>query len=178
LRIYAEQGTASIDKRRGVTFTLEHGHLAKIDPTDPSRWLHSTFGSYVLSIPFNNDTKTAEKSLEELDNGQLSARMHELRARHIPFPLIAVQQHLRWAVAMTPLLFVMLGVPLAIRVHRGGRSIGFIISLGVLMIYYVLLMGGIYLGQRGVWPPILAVWSANVILLGAGLFLMRRFMRQ
>ena len=60
--------------------------------------------------------------------------------------------HLRWALAISPLLFVLLGVPLAIKVQRGGRSIGFGLSLLIVLAYYVLTMGGLAVGQRGVLP--------------------------
>jgi len=178
LRIYADEGTASIDKNRGVTFILKHGHLEKIDPASPEHWVHTAFDTYTLSIPFMTSKQAADKSMEEMTYFQLRDRIKELRAQKIPFPVLTCQIHLRWALAVTPILFVMLGVPLAIRVHRGGRSIGFAISLGVIGVYYVLLMGGTGLGQRGVWPPIFAVWMANVILMISAIFFTRRFLKQ
>ena len=101
-----------------------------------------------------------------MDNGELRSQISSLRRKHLPFPQLSCEMHLRWALAVTPFLFVLLGIPLAIRVHRGGRSIGFGISLVVMVAYYVLLMGGTGVGQRGVWPPWLAVWLADVILAG------------
>jgi len=178
LRIYADEGTASMDKKQGVTFTLHHGHLEKIDPANPDHWVHTAFETYVLGIPVSNETKSAEKSLEEMNTTQLRMRIKELKAQHIPYPIFTCQMHLRWALAVTPLLFVALGIPLAIRVQRGGRSIGFAISLAVIGVYYVVLMGGTGLGQRGVWPPVLAVWLANGILLITAGFFTRRFLRQ
>jgi len=178
LRIYAEEGTAAIDKSRGVTFTLLRGHVEKIDPADPLHWVHTAFGTYVLDIPFMNTAKAEEKSIEEMDYYQLRQRIGELKAKDVPVPALICQIHLRWALAVTPLLFVALGIPLAIRLQRGGRSIGFAISLGIIAIYYVILMGGTGLGQRGVWRPAPAVWLANVVLLGAAGFFTRRFLRQ
>jgi len=178
LRIYADEGTASVDKDRGVTFILKHGHLEKIDPANPDQWVHTEFETYVLNIPLMSSAQAAEKSLEEMTYSQLRQRINELKAQKIPFPVLTCQIHLRWALAVTPILFVALGIPLAIRVHRGGRSIGFAISLGVIGLYYVLLMGGTGLGQRGVMPPILCIWMANGILAVGAVYFTRRFLKQ
>jgi lipopolysaccharide export LptBFGC system permease protein LptF len=178
LRIYADDGVATIEKDRGVTFTLQHGHLEKIDPRNPDHWVHTAFDTYVLGIPVANGTKTAEKALEEMDYFQLKNRIKELKAQNIPVPDFICQIHLRWALAITPFLFIALGIPLAIRVQRGGRSIGFAISLAVIGVYYVLLVGGTGLGQRGVWPPVPAVWLANIVLVITAVFFTRRFLKQ
>ena len=92
--------------------------------------------------------------------------------------MLSCQIHLRWALAVTPFLFALLGIPLAVRVHRGGRSIGFGLSLLIMVLYYVLVMGGTGIGQRGLWPPWLAVWMGNVILLGASVGFFGRFAKQ
>ena len=178
LRIYADEGTAVVDKNRGVTFTLQHGHLEKIDPGSPDQWVHTDFGTYVLNIPLSGATQSTEKSLEEMDYFQLRERIQELKKKKIPFPVFTCQIHLRWALAVTPFLFVALGIPLAIRVQRGGRSIGFAISLGIVGVYYVLLMGGIGLGQRGLWLAAPAVWMANIILTAAAVIFTRVFLKR
>jgi lipopolysaccharide export LptBFGC system permease protein LptF len=178
MRIYAKEGRAAIDGTRGVTFTLEKGHLANIDPAQPDRWVHTTFETYVLRIPLLSETQNTEKSLEEMDYNQLQAKMVELKQKGTPTAALACLVQLRWALSVTPLLFVALGIPLAIRVQRGGRSIGFAISLGVIVIYYVLIMGGSGLGQRGIWPAIPAVWLANVILLTTAVFFTKRFLKK
>ncbi|MFA5974873.1 MAG: LptF/LptG family permease [Elusimicrobiota bacterium] len=177
LRIFAERGQASVDSEQGVRFFLEDGRIEEIDPARPDRWTYTGFKTYQLLIPFRNSVQTSERSIEEMDNRELQARINQLHAQRLPSPLFACQIHLRWAMAVTPLLFVGLGIPLAIRVHRGGRSIGFGISLLVLVGYYALLMGGTGMGQRGVWPAWLAVWMGNGIVAGLALGLGWRFVR-
>src|SRR5437763_13802189 len=100
-----------------------------------------------------------------MDNPELRAEITRLKAKSLPFPGLACQVHLRWALAVTPFLFAALGIPLAIRVHRGGRSIGFGLSLLIMVLYYVMVMGGTGIGQRGQWPPWLAVWMGNAVML-------------
>jgi len=106
-----------------------------------------------------------------MDNRELAEEAEAMRQKGLPFPLYICEMQLRLALAVTPLLFMFLGIPLALRVRRGGRSIGFGLSLLVVLIYYVLVMGGVGLAQRGLWPVVPLVWLANgvMVLVGAGL---------
>jgi lipopolysaccharide export system permease protein len=178
LRIFAEQGAAAVDTSQGITFTLQKGQIEEIDTTRPGHWFNTSFETYVLLIPFGGETQESSRSIEEMDNKELAANIRQLRQKRLPYPLFACESHLRWALAVTPLLFVLFAVPLAIRVHRGGKSIGFGLSILIVLIYYVLLMGGLSFGQRGQWPPGLAVWLGNGVLAAGATFLTWRLFQQ
>ena len=113
-----------------------------------------------------------------MDNGELARAAGVLRAKGLPYPLYTCERQLRIALAVTPLLFVLLGIPLALRVRRGGRSIGFGLSFGVVLIYYVLLMGGVGLAQRGALPVTPLVWFANGVITAVSLWLGWRMLKQ
>jgi lipopolysaccharide export system permease protein len=172
LRIFASRGHASFDEKRGITFSLSAGRIEQADAANPSRWVTTDFKEYQFFIPLVGSQSSTERAIEEMDNKQLRAEIETLKSKNLPTPVHACQIQFRWALAFTPILFAALGVPLAIRMQRGGRSIGFGMSLIIVIVYYVLLMGGMSLGQRGAWPAWLAVWSANGILAVAasGLF--------
>jgi lipopolysaccharide export system permease protein len=178
LRIFAERGTASVDGTQGITFLLQDGRIEEVDAADPSRWVYTSFKDYQLFIPLVNSQAASERALEEMDNPELRAEIRQLKSKNLPFPILACQIHLRWALAVTPLLFAGLGIPLAIRLQRGGRSIGFGLSLLIVVLYYVLVMGGTAAGQRGLWPPWFAVWLANGVMLATSVGLFWRFVRK
>lgn len=178
LRIFADRGTASVDAMQGITFLLQDGRIEEINAADPSRWVYTNFKNYELVIPLQNSQSASERAMEEMDNHDLKIEMMHMKEKHVPFPILACQIQLRWALALTPLLFAALGIPLAIRVQRGGRSIGFGLSVLIMVLYYVLLMGGTGLGQRGMWPPPLAVWLGNSIMFITALGLNWRFVRK
>ena len=178
LRIFADRGTASINPAVGMTFDLQNGQIVEINPAQPGQWFYTPFQDYVLTIPFQAQAKTSTRSLEEMDNHELNAEILKYKTQKLPYPLFSCQKHLRWALAVTPFLFTGLGIPLAIRMHRGGRSIGFGISLVILMGYYVVVMGGTGAAQRGVWPAWLAVWLGNVILASLAMVFNWRFLQQ
>ena len=178
LRIFAERGEANVDPLQGIRLTLMDGHIQEINPTDPHRWFYITFKIYELSIPFDNPQKNQSRSIEEMDNSELMKEAAGLREKGLPYPIYTCEENLRWALAVTPLLFISLGIPLALRVKRGGRSIGFGLSLLILLIYYILLMSGVGIAQRGVLPIPPLVWFANATVALVGLILGRRLSQQ
>lgn len=84
-----------------------------------------------------------------------------------------VEIHKKYAIATACLVFVLLGVPTAIRFPRGG--LGFVIgmSLGIFAIYYIGLIGGESLADRLVAPPWI-LWAPNALFTLTGLILLRR----
>jgi len=74
--------------------------------------------------------------------------------------------HKRLAVSFSPFALVSVGVALGTTRKRGGRGYGFWLSIVLAAIYYLLLLGGENLARAGRLPPFLALWVANVFLLG------------
>jgi lipopolysaccharide export system permease protein len=69
----------------------------------------------------------------------------------------------KYAIAAATLVFVLLGVPMALRFPRGGIGMVIAVSLSVFSIYYVGLIGGESLANAGYVPPWLAMWLTNLV---------------
>ncbi len=178
LRIFAESGDAQVDSAKGMTLTLQQGHIQQIDASNPDRWTHTVFDRYIIFIPFESKQKTENRAIQEMDSFELLRESRAKSAQSLPHPLLLCELHLRSVLATAPLLFVFLAVPLAVRVKRGGKSVGFILSIGIVAFYYVFLMSGVSLGQRGQLPPVIAVWMGHGILFIISVILCRHFLRQ
>jgi lipopolysaccharide export system permease protein len=75
-------------------------------------------------------------------------------------------------------IFVILGAPLALRFPRGGVGLVLLVSLVVFALYYVGLIGGESLANKGIIPPFWAMWGTNVILTIVGVILLMRMGRE
>ncbi|HET7322018.1 MAG TPA: LptF/LptG family permease [Longimicrobiaceae bacterium] len=75
----------------------------------------------------------------------------------------------KYAIAAATLVFVLLGVPTALRFPRGGIGMVIAVSLSVFSIYYVGLIGGETLANAGYVPPWLAMWLANLVFGAVGI---------
>jgi lipopolysaccharide export system permease protein len=71
-------------------------------------------------------------------------------------------------------VFVLIGLPLAGRNVRAGRSYGLLLAFLTIIVYYVLLMVGQTLVERELANPILANWLPNIVLGSAGVVLYKR----
>jgi lipopolysaccharide export system permease protein len=71
--------------------------------------------------------------------------------------------HKKYSIAGATLVFVLIGIPLALRFPRGGIGMVIGVSLAIFGIYYVGLIGGETLGDRGLVPPVLAMWLTNIM---------------
>ncbi|NNK49007.1 MAG: YjgP/YjgQ family permease [Gemmatimonadetes bacterium] len=61
------------------------------------------------------------------------------------------------------IVFVLIGVPIAVRFRQGGVGLVVGVSLGVFCLYYVALIGGEKLADRQFLSPALAMWSPNIL---------------
>ncbi|MBT8337456.1 MAG: LptF/LptG family permease [Gemmatimonadetes bacterium] len=81
-----------------------------------------------------------------------------------------VEIHKKYTLAFACIVFVLLGVPLAIRFPRGGLGMVIAASSVIFAIYWVGLISGEDLADRGVAPPVVTMWIPNVIFTVLGLW--------
>ena len=74
-----------------------------------------------------------------------------------------VEIHKKFALAVACVVFVLLGAPIALRFPRGGVGLVIGVSLFVFAAYYSFLIAGEELASRGMLPPWIAMWAANVL---------------
>ena len=69
----------------------------------------------------------------------------------------------KFALAAACFIFVLLGAPIALRFPRAGVGLTIGVSLVVFGLYYVGLIAGESLARRGIVPPFVSMWIANVV---------------
>jgi LPS export ABC transporter permease LptG len=63
---------------------------------------------------------------------------------------------------MGPLIFALLGAGLGLRIRKGGRGFGVLLSLAVLLLYYLLSLFGEQMSRSGAMLPLAGTWMANL----------------
>jgi lipopolysaccharide export system permease protein len=89
-----------------------------------------------------------------------------------------VEIHKKYSIAAATLVFVLIGVPLAVRFPRGGVGMVIAVSLGIFAIYYVGLRAGEVLADEGYISPAMGMWCTNVLLGTLGVFGVLRMGRE
>ena len=105
------------------------------------------------------------------------SRLHATREIETRRHRLETEPWRRWANGFSCLCFVFVGAPLAIRLQKSDFWVVFFMCfMPILLAYYPLLMLGISKAKSGALPPY-SVWLANSAMLVAGLYLMRRMLR-
>ena len=74
-----------------------------------------------------------------------------------------VEVHKKYAITVACLVFVLVGIPLALRFPRGGMGLVLGGGLGIFALYYISLTAGEPLADAGLVPPAVAMWLPNVV---------------
>jgi lipopolysaccharide export system permease protein len=141
----------------------------------PGRYRHTLFGIYDMSLPIDVPLRGAarfEKPEKDLSLAQIEEQIEGFAGQPFRRAPFAVEWHKRFAFPLAALVFVLVGFPLAVRSHRGGRAIALIGSLTILTSYYLLLTTLESAALRTRIPAWVAIWTPNALFGTAGVALM------
>jgi lipopolysaccharide export system permease protein len=75
-----------------------------------------------------------------------------------------VEIHKKYAIPAACILFIFVGCPMGIITRGGNFGVSAALSLGFYVLYWVSLIGGEKLADRGILGPQLAMWIGNILL--------------
>jgi len=129
----------------------------------------------------SNDSANAANArrLNELNPNQPPPALFSVTPEMLDVALMdmnkyAVEVQKKFALSMAVFVFVLFGPPIALRFPRGGVGVTLGVSMVVFGAYYVCLMAGETLADKGRLEPVIAMWAANVIFTIAGVILLLR----
>ena len=183
----AESGVVVPEGTDRLHLHLENGTQQETNPRDPSQYQISTFNEtdIPIQVPETTDKPAPELvPVAELTTTELWQRAHVggVSAGHylgnstnqVKARWYAVEYHRRLALPTACLVLALVGIPLGLSSRRGGKSMGFVLTIVLVFIYYVVSLVGVSMGRQGKLPPAVGVWMANAMFLVAGILLLRR----
>jgi len=181
--IVARSGNLSVEKpSKEVWMNLFGAETHLWDPSRPERYDHTRNDTQRILLPTNGGdfaVSQITKSFREMTLGELLQQDRELQRSkdaedRIARNMARVEIHKKFAIPFACIAFGVLGLPLGITNRRGGKSSGFSLSVLIILFYYVMLNNGEQLAATGRIPPAIGMWSANIILLALGIYLLGR----
>ena len=163
---FAERAIVIPDSQQGkLQLHLKNGSSHEFTRSDPDHYGVTTFGESDLPVTVVDlgSKRRTERSVPEMAMSELLADTGATSRE------ASVEFHRRLAFPAACLVFALLGVPVGVRPHRGGRAVGFVVTLLMICGYYLLFVAGAGLARRGAVPPAMGMWSANLIAALAGL---------
>jgi lipopolysaccharide export system permease protein len=172
---FAREGRIRGDKQRGRVFLeLTEGTIQRKIASEDTFQL-AQFDRYWLQIDvgrFFSSAQPKDPSVQELTLPELQEKIREQAGKGEDVRRLLLDYHERFALPFGTLVFCTLGIPLSLLSQRSVRYTGFTLSIGVVLLYYVLLQLGTGLILAGKTPVVLGAWLPNVILGTLGLYLL------
>lgn len=172
--ITAKEGEFISAPQKGlVKLKLIDGTSEEPDINNPVHFFKLNFKTYYMTLNMQDKPKLGklEKKTREMCIRELREESKKLGQEGIELGPILTEIHKKIAVSFSALVFVLIAIPLAIKTHVSEKSISLGISVGVLVIYWLLLAGGTAFALRGLAAPWLAMWLPNILVGSAGLFM-------
>ena len=175
--IVAEKGEIiSMPKKNSVKLKLTDGTADEIVPEKPDEFYKLSFQEYYMTLNLDKavDVDSIQKKAREKSIKELLADIESFKKEDIGVIPLRIELHKKLALAFSNLIFVLVGIPLAITTHRREKFIGFSMAMGIFLLYWAIMLGGIAFAIRAIVPPWVGVWSANIILTALAAFLFYR----
>ena len=190
IRIYQPQEgkpTRTITAQRGELISIPEENIIKLrlvqgtsdepDPKDPAKFYTINFKTYDFPLNISEVRTSAElgKKPKDMSIRELKNEIENLGHEGIrgTYPLSA-EIHNKIALAFSSLAFLLVGIPLGITTRRSNKSVSFGISLFLMTLYWLLLIAGKALAQKGIVPSFLGLEFSNLVIGATGVFLLRK----
>jgi LPS export ABC transporter permease LptF/LPS export ABC transporter permease LptG len=108
-----------------------------------------------------------EKSIPELRQD-----IAMLAARNLPHHNQVIEIHKKFSIPVACLVFALLAVGLGVSNRREGKLASFVLGIGVIFVYYVIMFGAHAMAKGALLPAWSAMWIPNVLLGAAGIALL------
>jgi len=172
--IFAKEGfIVSNPKSQEVILRLLNGDIHRFEPRT-NIYQKMQFDTFDLMLELAKTISAKGKKLRdhEMSIDDIKGRIEKRRASGADTTEQEVELHKRYAIPFSCLVFGLLGVPLGIQPHRSGRSYGFVLSILILLAYYVSLTASEIIAIKKTIPPFLAGWAPNILFGVFGIYLL------
>lgn len=180
----ARSGSLHLDDTgERLIMELDDAYTHKVDFQHPDRY-NLSFSSHtrqLLQDRFTSSQRarvTVSKGVREMTLTELRERARDPSTPDQVRRLSEVEIHKKFAIPVACLVFGLLALPLGITRKRGGKSSGFALSIGVILLYYILLNSGEEAARVGRIAPWMAMWFPNLLLSVLGMLLLLRRNRE
>jgi lipopolysaccharide export LptBFGC system permease protein LptF len=168
--IYAEKGKVTSDLNlMQIKILLENVTITQRDPINPTNIEKRRWGAFSETYPLDLDLtrlvdqRRTVKDDQHFTSWELWQQIVDLKRQSILATPKLVELHRRSALALAPLAFVMIAIPLGVQVQRRETSIGILVSLILAVLWYFLIVFAQGLKDKPQYYPELILWVPNLL---------------
>lgn len=168
-KIDARRGELTVDESvKHLRLTLYKATIETIDIDDPgdlskNQRIKGDTITFPLDYGGNINKRPLVRRTGEMAISQLFAHIQIQGERGIDTTPLYVELHLRAAMALSPFSFLLIGIPLGIRLPRKESNVALMATFLVPLMYYVLVSFFETLRHNPEYKPEFLMWTPNII---------------
>ena len=178
----AQEGIAVGDSPDSLRLHLLGASSHENVPRQPAQYSITTFQETDIPVALSS---SAEKkpdqaaAVPQMSTAELLQHISSLR--HQPgsnlsgeYRWYLIEANRRFALPTACIVLALVGIPLGLSARKGGKATGFVLTIALVFIYYVVSLAGLALARQGRLPPALGVWMGNIVFFLTGVVLLWR----
>jgi lipopolysaccharide export system permease protein len=172
--IFAKEGFINNNpESQEVVLTLLTGDVHRFEPKTKV-YQKMKFDTYDLKVEIGKTFASLEKKLQEheMSIDEIEKKIAEMKRKGQDTTSLEVSLHKRYTIPFACILFGLIGVPLGVQPRRSARSYGFILSIFILLAYYISLIAFEILAVKKAIPAFMAGWLPTVMFASLGIYLL------
>lgn len=176
--IIAEHGIILSDQSHlQLLFKLYEGSIHRRNMEQ--KYEYAIFNTYQMRLPLpgaEKDDKPTKHS--ELSLQQLFAQKSALKRQGLDDSHEIIEINKRFSLPFSCLIFGLLGMSLGVYLRRGGRASGFMLSLIIVVLYFLLMSLAEKICKGGSVPPVIGMWMPNGVMLALAVYLFYKSIKE
>ncbi len=170
----AKRGRMLIDRQaRTIEMVLEDGAQHTTKAADPTTYEMVRFDQVIVSLdPQSVFQTTLPRGYREMTIPELQSSIQELQKQNLPFHNPVMEIHKKFSIPFACIVFTLVGVGLGISNRKDGKLASFVLGIGVIFTYYVIMFTSEALTKGSMLPAWLSMWVPNILLGAAGVALL------
>lgn len=188
----AGRGALISESPEKLRFHLEDGTQQELVAKSKDQYSITTFDTTDLPVEVPSMSDRAVRDLQPVAELSLHALLRNARLERAAGAALVkidpasssydflkaryyeIEFHRRFGLPAACLVLALVGIPLGLSAHKGGRSTGFVLTIVLVFIYYFFSLVGVSLARQGKISPWLGVWAGNLFFFLCGLLLLWR----
>ena len=178
----ARKGRVLIDSaKKVVQLVLQDGTSHSVKLSEPDRYQLLQFKQTVITVDPNTvfPREGPLKGDREMTIAELKARMAELERQHLFPHNQIIEWQKKFSIPAACLVFAMIALGLGVSNRRDGKLASFVLGVGVVFVYYLVMYGAEAVAKAELlpgWFAWLAMWIPDIVVGAWGVLAIKRRM--